>query len=88
MPHGFYAPTALDTLLILYVAEDDARYLTLAELEVPGATSRSVIQRWAAALVSEGLIERRDELLALSERGYSLVTSMIEGIYASQRQLD
>lgn len=88
MPHGFYAPTALDTLLILYVAEDDARYLKLAELDAPGATSRSIVQRWVAALVSQGLVERRDELLALSERGHELVTSIIEGIYAAQRELD
>lgn len=88
MPPGFYAPTALDALLILYVAEDDAQYLKLAELDVPGATSRSVIQRWVAALVTQGLIERRDELLALSERGHGLVTSIIEGIYAVQRELD
>ncbi|RYF05189.1 MAG: hypothetical protein EOO40_10485, partial [Deltaproteobacteria bacterium] len=27
MPRGFYAPSPLDTLLTLYVAEDDARYL-------------------------------------------------------------
>jgi hypothetical protein len=88
MPRGFYAPSPLDTLLTLYVAEDDARYLELTDLDVPGATSRNVVERWVAALATEGLIERCDDLLALSQHGHALVTSIIEAIYAAQRSLD
>lgn len=88
LPRGFYAATPLDTLLILHVAEDDARYLKIDELDIPGVTSRGVVERWVAALVTEGLIERRDALLALSEKGHALVIVMIESIYAAQRGLD
>jgi len=88
MPYGFYAPSPLDTLLILFVAEDDARYLELTDFDVPGATSRSVVERWVTALAAKGLIERRDKLLALSQHGHALVTSIIEAIYAAQRSLD
>ena len=88
MPRGFYAPTPLDTLLALYVAEDEAQYLQLVDLDVPGATSKAVIERWVAALQAEKLIERRDDLLALSQKGHAMVTAIIESIYAAQRSLD
>lgn len=88
LPHGYHASTPLDTLLLLHVAEDDARYLEIGELDVPGATSPRVVARWVAALEKEGLIDRRDRFLALSEKGHRLVIATMEAVYAAQRALD
>lgn len=88
MPHGFHAPTALDVLLTLHVAEDDARYLSAQELNLPGCPSQSVADRWLTALAAQGLIERRAELLALTQKGHVFVTGLIERIYNAQRALD
>jgi len=88
LPRGFYAPTALDILLTLYIAEDDARYLVAAELHLPGGPPTGVVERWLTALAAEGLLDRQGELLALSAKGYDLVTAIVEAIHAAQRTLD
>lgn len=88
MPPGFFAPTALDVLLVLHVAEDEASYLSIGELQLPGSPSTIVTQRWLKALMTEGLVDRRGQLIALSQKGYALVTTIIESIYVAQRGLD
>lgn len=88
MPIGFYSPTALDILLMLHVAEDDASYPAWDTMEVPGRPSTMTVDRWLAALTSEGLVDRHNGLIALSQKGYSLVVSTIERIYEAQRALD
>lgn len=88
MPHGFYAPVALDVLLRLHVAEDDAHYLAISDLDVPGATSSRVVERWVIALHAEGLLDRKGDLLALTQKGYDLVVHTITAIYDAQRALD
>jgi len=88
MPRGFHGPCPLDILLALYIAEDDADYLQQGDLTMPGALSPASVGRWTAALLSEGLIEQRNMLLGLSDKGHALVTSTIEAIYLAQRALD
>jgi DNA-binding MarR family transcriptional regulator len=88
LPKGFHTPVALDVLLTLYIAEDDARYLAVGDLEVGAGVSPGTVERWVLALISEGLIERRDNLIALSQAGHNLVTATIEDLYRKQRALD
>ena len=88
LPTGLYGSPGLDILLTLYVAEDDARYLSISELNPPGTISPAVTQRWVKAAAHYGLIECRDDLLALSEKGYATVTKLVVEIYAAQRTLD
>ena len=87
-PAGFYASTALDILLTLHVAEEDASYPAWESMEVPGWPSTRTVDRWIAALTDEGLVDRHDGRIALSQRGYALVISTIERVYAAQRALD
>lgn len=88
LPAGFYNSTALDILLMLHVAEDDAIYPAWDTLEVPGRPSTMTVDRWLAALTGEGLIDRHDGLIALSQKGYGLVVATIERVYKAQRTLD
>ena len=88
MPRGFFTPTALDILLILHVAEEDARYLTMEELDIPGGPSTVITGRWLSILIVQSLIDQRGNLLALSKKGYDLVTGIIESVYRAQRALD
>jgi hypothetical protein len=88
LPPGFHTSVALDILLALHVAEDDACYLSLGQIGLPGACSAEARERWLDALVADGLVDRRGELLALSEKGYALVVDVIESIYLAQRALD
>ncbi|SFP60598.1 hypothetical protein [Sphingomonas rubra] len=88
MPRGFHVPAALDIMLALYVAEDDARYLTVEDLPVPGAPSLELTRRWVDALIAQGLVDRRGGLHALSTAGHTLVDTIIERLYVAQRALD
>ncbi|WP_139227104.1 hypothetical protein [Sphingomonas sp. OK281] len=88
LPTGFHNPTALDVLLILHVAEDDANYPVWEAMEVPGSPSTMTIDRWLIALTHEGLVDRQNGLIALSQKGYALVVSTIERVYEAQRALD
>ena len=88
LPAGMYGSPGLDILLALYVAEEDARYLSVSELDLPGTISPAVTLRWVKAAAHYGLIECRDDLLALSEQGYATVTKLVKEIYAAQRTLD
>ena len=75
-------------LLELHVAEEDARYLSIHELEPAGAVSRTLTRRWLQALVAEGLVERKRDLVALSSNGHELVSAILEEVYRAQRALD
>jgi len=88
LPTGFYSPTALDVLLMLHVAEDDANYPAWETIELPGRPSTMTVDRWLAALTREGLVDRHNGLIALSQQGYALVVSTIERVYKAQRALD
>lgn len=88
LPEGLNALPVLDILLDLYVAEEDARYPRTGEIDPPGTLAPSVTQRWIAALVQEGLVERRDDLVALSTKGHALVTTFLQTLYAAQRAAD
>lgn len=88
MPTGFYANPALDILLTLHIAEEDARYLAVTDLNPAGSASPSITSRWIVALISEGLIDRRGDLLALSSDGHAFITDMTQGVFDAQRSLD
>jgi hypothetical protein len=84
LPAGFNAPLPTNILLALFVAEEDAHYPSESEVGGPRATT----DRWIAALAQAGLVERRDGLLALSERGHAMVQMMLERLFDAQRRLD
>jgi hypothetical protein len=88
MPAGFYANPALDILLELHVAEEAARYLSVDDLAPAGSPSVAVTTRWIDALIVQGLIERRDPLLALSAKGHELVVTLTGAVFKAQRALD
>jgi len=88
LPIGFFGSPALDLLLALHIAEESAQYPNVNEISLPGSLSPAVTTRWVSALVNRGLIEERDELLALTCEGHELVIKLIEGVYAVQRTLD
>jgi hypothetical protein len=88
LPPGFRDLVPLDILLALHVAEENADYLNATELKPAGLPGSQVTIRWLLALEQEGLVERRQELLALSTQGNTLVCNMLELIYDAQRSLD
>lgn len=88
LPSGLYCSPALDILLALHVAEEDADYLNAGQLTPPGSLGPAVTARWIGVLVQEGLIERKGDLLALSQRGHAVLADMLERLYVVQRMLD
>lgn len=88
LPRAIVGSPALDVLLSLYVAEEDARYLTIGELTPTGGQTPAVMQRWAAYLVQLGLVDRRADMLALSTDGHTIVTDALEAMFVAQRALD
>lgn len=88
LPQGLAGTPAVDILLALYVAEDDALYGGLTDLHVPTSFSHEVTRRWVQALIGMGLVEERLQFLALSDDGHRLMTGMIEALYQRQRELD
>lgn len=88
LPEGLNTLPVLDILLDIYVAEESARYPRTSEIDPPGTLAPSVTQRWIAALVSAGLVERRGDLVALSTDGHVRVTTFLQTLYAAQRAVD
>ena len=88
LPAGFYGSPGLNILLALHLAEENAQYPTANEMYPPGSTSPVVTQRWVKALVSYGLVEQHDDLLALSSKGHETVIQLMERVFEVQRELD
>lgn len=88
LPHGLYGSPALDILLALHVAEEDAQYLGVGQLTPPASPAPAVTARWIDVLVLEGLIDRKGDLLALSAQGHFVVSNLLERLYVVQRMLD
>lgn len=88
LPDGFYSSPALDTLLTLYVAEEDACYPGLNDLAVAGSRSPFVVRRWVDALAAQDLVERRNGLLALTDRGHAALRKLLEAVLAAESALD
>ncbi|WP_375380993.1 hypothetical protein [uncultured Sphingomonas sp.] len=88
LPQGIVGSSALDILLSLYVAEEDARYLSVSELTLPGNHIPAVTERWVAYLVQLGLVDRRGDMLALSVDGHMALTDALEAMFVAQRALD
>ena len=88
LPQGLVGSSALDILLSLYVAEEDARYLSIGDLTLPGDQVPAVTERWVAYLVQLGLVDRREDMLALSIDGHTALTDALEAMFVAQRALD
>lgn len=88
LPHGFAATSPMTILLEIYLAEEAGRYLGVEQIGLTGHASLPVRQRWVAALEGADLIERQGRLIALSDHGYTTVVTVLENVFAVQRQLD
>ena len=88
LPHGIVGSSALNILLSLYVAEEDARYLSVGDLMLAGDQPAAVTERWIAHLVQSGLVDRQEDVLALSIDGHRALTDALEAMFAAQRALD
>ena len=88
LPVGFYSSPGLDILLALHLAEESAQYPSASEMCPSGSASPAVTLRWVNALVSYGLVEQHDDLLALSTDGHATVIKLVEAVFAAQRALD
>jgi hypothetical protein len=88
LPAGFYSAPALDILLALHAAEDDAHYPAAADVTVPGLNSSDLIDRWLGLLIDSRLIEQRAGLIALTPLGHDTIVGLIERIFDVQRSLD
>jgi hypothetical protein len=88
LPRGLHGTPALDILLRIHVAEENANYPTAASISVAGFEGSSVSGRFVKALVHEGLIDQQDDLLALSAKGHSVLMAVLEAVYEAQRTLD
>jgi hypothetical protein len=88
LPFGFSGSPGLDILLALHVAEEEAQYPHASDLTPPTSLAPSITRRWIHVLEQHGLIDRRDDMLALSVYGHTVVTDLLEKIYAVQRSLD
>ena len=88
LPKGFVAPSVMELLLALYLAEEDARYLTISELSMNEGLAISVATRWISALCEIDLVEKRNGLIALTGSGYSTVITTLQDIFKAQRMLD
>lgn len=88
LPRGLHGTPALDILLRIHVAEEDATYPTAASINVAGIENPSVTQRFVKALVHEGLIDQRGDLLALSSHGHAVLMLILDAVYEAQRSLD
>ncbi len=88
MPTGFVSFSPLNILLELYLAEEQANYLSVDTLRHRAIASETTLRRWISALELEGLIDQKEGLLALTHQGYTLVVDTLEGIFNVQRELD
>ncbi len=88
LPEGLAGTPAVDVLLALYAAEDEALYGGVGDLNVPTSLSAGVTQRCVKALISMRLVEEHAQLLALSDEGHRMMTDMMAALYRRQRELD
>lgn len=88
MPSGYNASIGVDILLIVFLAEDNAEYLRDDEIIPAGGLSQRTTRRWIYELAQRGLLECRNDLVALTPAGYDTVNTLLEHIYAAQRRLD
>jgi hypothetical protein len=87
LPPGLHGTPALDILLTIHVAEEAASYLTVGSIKIAGFEDSSA-RRFVKALVHEGLIDQRGDLLALNPTGHAVLMSILEAVYEAQRSLD
>ena len=83
-----YCSPALDILLALHVAEEDALYPSVFGIVPNRSMSPAVAERWVNVLVNAGLVQRRSDTLALSDQGYKAITALLSSIFEAQRELD
>lgn len=88
LPIGLDSSPAVELLLALYVAEEDARYLVVSDLRPSGSLRPGTTERWLRALEQHDLVDRKGDMLALSSRGHETITRLLEAVYATQRGLD
>jgi hypothetical protein len=88
LPAGFYSAPALDILLALHVAEEEAHYPAAEDVKVPGLSSTDLIDRWLGLLIDGQLVEQRAGFVALTPLGHDTVVGLIERIFEVQRSLD
>lgn len=88
MPAGLHPPSPVTILLELYLAEEEALYPKSSALGLTDHMHPIVAERWAAALLKQGLVEQQHGRVALSATGHKVVTEMLELLFAVQRALD
>lgn len=88
LPKGYVSPSAMELLLALYLAEEDARYLSVSELSATEGVAITVAARWVNALCKIDLVEQRNGLIALTGSGYFTVITTLQDIFGAQRLLD
>lgn len=88
LPKGYVSPSVMELLLAIYLAEEEARYLTIIELSSIQGVAIPVAVRWIDALCGIKLVEKHNNLIALTSDGYSIVISTLQNIFGAQRLLD
>lgn len=88
LPKGYVSPSVMELLLAIYLAEEEARYLTIIELSSIQGVAIPVAVRWIDALCGINLVEKRNDLIALTSDGYSIVITTLQNIFSAQRLLD
>jgi hypothetical protein len=84
LPLGFRVPSGADMLLAILVAEDQGYWPTVhSVIAVAGACADSGL-RWLRVLAEHDLVERRGDMLALTDAGYDLVTQLAARVHAVQ----
>lgn len=88
MPAGFSPSSPINFLLELFLAEEGGQYLSIDDVGKNDQMSKCVAERWIAALIAEGFVERSGQAIGLTDRGFQVVTSMLTRLFESQRLLD
>jgi hypothetical protein len=88
LPAGFSPPTPMNLLLELFIAEENALYPGAADLGRHDGMSPRLVDRWLIALLHEGLIEKNNEAVALTDQGFNAVVRVLEAMFNAQRLLD
>ena len=81
LPPGFAAVGATDILLAMLLAEETSEYLLASKIAELVNGNPSVCQRWIRALDEYQLVERRGDLVALTNVGYDLTAQLLERVY-------
>lgn len=88
LPPGFSMTVPVDLLLHLYVAEEEARLLSVDEIAALGLGAGPVVSRSLAALVQQGLAIREADIVQLTPAGEEMILGLVDRIYRAQRALD